>query len=133
MEQRVGRRRVAVAYMSLPGLATLLVVLQGFLFSGFYAEAEKGFIDAHGIVGDITGVVLVFVLIPLGFLAGFPRRLRIGWWTVLLAVLWNVQAHVLGYGIEGARWLVVLHIPTAFGILFLALYLTVRAKSGLRA
>ena len=88
--------------------------------------------DAHGIEGEITGIILVLVLIPMGFLAGFPRRLRIGWWTVLLALLWNVQAHVFGYGIEDLCWMVMLHIPTAFDILLLALYLTFQARGALR-
>ena len=50
----------------------------------------------------------------MGFLARFPRRLRIGWWTVLLAILWNVQAHVFGYGIEDVRWFEMVHIPVAY-------------------
>ena len=76
---------------------------------------------------------MVLVGIPLAFLAHFPRRLWIGWLTVLLAVLWNVQAHVLGYGIEEFRWFEMLHIPLAFGILLLALYLTARARAALRS
>ena len=44
---------------------------------------------------------------------------------MLLAVLWSVQAHVLGYGIEDFRWFDIIHIPLAFGVLLLVLYLTV--------
>lgn len=133
MEERVRRRRLGVAYMWLMGIATFEVVLQGFLFSGFYAQGQKAFIDIHQIAGELTGYFVLVALIPLGFFARFPRRLRMGWWTVLLAVLWNVQTHVLGFGIEYVRWLEMVHIPTAFVILLLALYLTVRARSALRA
>ena len=133
MREGVGRRRVAVAYTWLMGIATFEVILQGFLFSGFYARGQVGFLDTHGVAGELTGYVVTVVLIPLGFLARFPRSLGVGWWTVLLAVLWNLQAHLLGYGIEDVRWFEMLHIPVAFGVLLLALYLTVRAWGALGA
>ncbi len=82
--------------------------------------------------GTITGLV-VLLLIPVSLLAGFPRRLRLGWWTALLAVLWNVQAHVFGYGIADNRWFAMVHIPVAFGVLLLAAYLTVRAWNALQS
>jgi len=107
--------------------------MEGFLFAGFYCKLERTFIDLHGIEGEITGFILVLVLVPMGFLAAFPLRLRIGWWTVLLALQWNVQAHLFGYGIEEFLWMVMLHIPTAFGILLLALYLTFQARGALQA
>ena len=101
--------------------------MQGFLFSGFYSGQGKAFLDAHGIEGELTGFILVVVLIPLGFLARFPSSLHIGRWTIVLALLWNLQTHVFGYGIEDARWMEMIHIPTAFGILLLGLYLTTQA------
>ena len=131
MEQTIGRPRVARTYAWLITLSALVVVVQGFLFSGFYSEGEKGYIDTHGILGELAGYVVV-IMIPLAFLARFPRHLRIGWLTVLLAVLWNVQAHLLGYGIEEWSWFEMIHIPTAFLILALALYLTGRAHKALK-
>ena len=44
MEQTIGRPRVARAYSLLIALATLQVIVQAFLFAGFYSEGEKGFI-----------------------------------------------------------------------------------------
>ena len=132
MQVQIARRRVPVAYTLLMGIATIEVVLQGFLFSGFYEGGRPGFLDTHGLVGSIAGMV-VLLLIPVGIIAGFPRMLRIGWWTALLAVLWNVQAHVFGYGIADNRWFVMVHIPVAFGILLLSAYLTVRAWNALRS
>ena len=131
-DEQIGRRRLASIYMWIAGFATVEVVLQGFLFSGFYGRGEQTFIDIHGYAGELTGYVLVVVLIPLGFFARFPRRLGMGWWAVGLALLWNLQTHVFGYGIEETRWFEMLHIPTAFGALFLALFLTIRARSALR-
>ena len=61
MEEQVGRTRVAVAYTWLLGIATAEVVLQGFLFSGFYAQIESAFLEAHGIAG------------PKMKMPGFPR------------------------------------------------------------
>lgn len=132
MEQTIGRRRVALTFAWLIALVTLLVVVQGFLFAGFYSEGERGFIDIHGILGQLIGLVLLVILIPLAFLARFPRGMRIGWWTVLLAVLWNVQAHVLGFGIEEIRWFEMIHIPFAFLILGLGIFVTFKAYGTLR-
>ncbi len=75
-------------------------------------------------MGEISGIVVFVVGIPLAFLARFRKEWRIGWLTVILAVLWNIQAHLLGYGIEDVRWIEMIHIPVAFVIFGLALYLT---------
>ena len=49
-----------------------------------------------------------------------------------MAVLWNVQAHLLGYVILEVRWLDMIHIPLAFFILGLSAYLTVKAYGTVR-
>ena len=99
----------------------------------FQIDDERTFLDIHGYAGELTGYLVVVVLIPLGFIARFPRQLRMGWWTVGLAILWNVQVHVFGFGIEEfGRWFEMLHIPTAFAVLLLALYLTVRARTAIK-
>ena len=131
MDNRIGRPRAGMVYAWLMGLATLEVIVQGFLFSGFYSQGESVFLDIHGIAGEMTGYIVLVVLIPLGFLAKFPRRLQIGWFTVLLAFLWNLQGHVFGYGIEDVRWFEMVHILLAFGALLLALYLTVQARNAI--
>lgn len=123
MDQPIGRPRVARAYAALIALATLAVVVQGFLFAAFYNEGERDFIDVHAAVADISLLVVVLIITPLAFLARFRRDRRIGWLTLTLAVLWFVQ-HSLGYGIVDARWLEMIHIPLAFLIFGLALYLT---------
>ena len=131
MEQAIGRPRVARAYVVLIALATLAVVVQGFLFAAFYSEGERDFIDVHAAVADISLLVVVLIITSLAFLTRFRRDRRIGWLTLTLAVLWFVQ-HSLGYGIVDARWLEMIHIPLALLILGLALYLTDRAYRALK-
>ena len=132
MEQTVGRRRTAIAYVWLMALIAALVVVQGVLFAGFYSEADRSFISAHGAVGALAGLVLLVVLIPLAFVARFPRRMQIGWWTVLLAVLWNLEAHVIGFSIGDSRWLAMAHIPPAIMGFGLGLYLVAGAYGAVR-
>ncbi len=134
MEQAIGRPRVARAYAALIALATLTVVVQAFLFAGFYSEGEKGFIDVHAALADISLIFVVLIVTPLAFLARFRRDRRFGWLTLTLAVLWFVQ-YSLGYVIADVRWLEMIHIPLALVILGLAHYLTggaYRVLKGLR-
>lgn len=127
MQDNVTRPRLAKIFTVLMGLAFLEVILQAFLFSGFYANGNPTYIDLHGMAGELTGNIL-YVLILIAVFARFPRHLRVVWWTVLLAILWNVQVWVLGHGIGDTRWFEMVHIPLAFGILLLALYLTVKTR-----
>ena len=126
MDQAIGRPRVATAYAWLISLAALTVVVQGFLFSAFYSEAEKGFLDAHGSVADISLLVVGLIITPLAFLARFPKAKRIGWFTLALALLWFGQ-WAIGWEIENARWVEQIHIPLGLIIFGLALYLTAKA------
>ena len=132
MEQTIGRPRVARAYAWLIALATLTVILQGFFFAAFYSEGEKGFLDAHARGADISMIVVVLIVTPLAFLARFPRGLRIGWLTLVLAVMWVAQ-HTIGLSIEAdGRWFEMIHIPLALLIFGLALYLTGKAHKALK-
>ena len=131
MEQPIGRPRVSRVYTVLIALATLTIVVQGFLFAAFYSEGKRDFIDVHSLVADISLLVVVLIITPVAFLARFRRDRRIGWLTLVLAVLWLVQ-HSLGFGIVEARWLEMIHIPLAFLIFGLALYLTGKAYRALK-
>ncbi len=73
MEQPIRWPRVARAYAVLIALVPVTVVLQGFLFAGFYSEGEKGFLNVHGAVADISLLVIVLIVTPLAFLARFRR------------------------------------------------------------
>jgi hypothetical protein len=76
---------------------------------------------------------MLVALIPLAFLARYPTRMQIGWWTVGLTVVWNIQTHLIGFGITDARWLEMVHIPLAFFILGTGGYLTWIAFVALKA
>ena len=91
MEQAIGRPRVARAYVVLIALATLAVVVQGFLFAASYSEGKRDFINVHAAVADISLLVVVLIITPLAFLARFRTGRRIGCLTLTLAVLWFVQ------------------------------------------
>ena len=133
LDKTICRRRVAIAYTVLIALVTFSVVVQGFLFSGFIAGEGLDYRDAHGLVGTLVGFIMLVVVIPLAFVAKFPKQMRIGWWTVGLTLLYNVQGHVLGFGIEDVRSLEMIHIPVAFLIFGISIYLTGRVYAVLRA
>ena len=120
----IGRPRVAIAYALLSGLMAAAVIAQGLLFAGFYSELKADYLNAHEQLGVASELFTLVILTPLGFLARFPRKWRVGWQTLALAVVWNIQAHVFGYGIEDERTLEMVHIPVAFLIFGFALYLT---------
>ncbi len=133
MEQAIGRPRVAKAYAWLISLVALLVIVQAVLFGAFYEKFNEDFIDVHWAVAFIFMIVLVLIITPLSYLARFPRELRMGHLTVFLAVLWIVQ-WTLGSAIteDNERWVATLHIPNAFLIFGLGLYLTGKAHRAVR-
>ena len=126
MDRSIGRPRVARAYAWVVALSVLVVVAQGLTFAGFYSRAQISFLNAHGDMGTYAGIMVLLVLTPLGFLGRFPKEWRIGWLTLVLAILWNVQAHVFGFGIRDERTLAMVHIPVAFLVFGLALHLSGR-------
>ncbi len=60
----VGRPQLARAYVWLTFLVAGVVFVQGLLFGAFYSEGDSAFIDAHGIVGELSGYFAILVLIP---------------------------------------------------------------------
>lgn len=108
------------------------------LFLLFAALAGAGhrpnqtFIDIHGGLGELFGLLAIVVLPPLAFLAGFPKRLWIGPLTVLLVVLWIIQT-LLGFTIEeGGRWAIAIHLPNPLLIFALGILLAVLAHRAVR-
>ena len=100
----VGRPRVARAYVWLTGIVTAMIFAQGGLIGAYLYKSVPGSsaLDAHGIVGTIAGFVAIVPFI-LALTARFPRELKLGWWTFAWALLWNVQGHIFGFGIEDER------------------------------
>ena len=116
MKQAIGRPLLARIYAGGVALAALVVIVQGIMFGGFYS-GKGDYLEVHELLGGISGIVILVILTPLGFLARWPSGWQIGWLTLVLAILWNIQAHVFGYGIEDERSLEMVHIPVAFLIL----------------
>ena len=81
-----------------------------------YKPAESWILDTHGTVGSVVGFVAIVPFL-LALSARFPRELKLVWWTFAWALLWNIQSHVLGFGIEDERWLEIIHIPVALLLL----------------
>jgi hypothetical protein len=125
MNQSIGRPWAARLYAWLIALAALVIVVQALLFGGFYSQGGN-WMEGHLYLGRISTFVVVAILTPLGFLARFPREIRVGPLTVALAVLWLVQTS-LGDAMDFARWFVVIHIPLAFILFGLALWLAGKA------
>ena len=129
IEAKAGRPKAAQIYVLGIGLAGLVVIVQGIMFGGFYS-GRGNLLNVHEELGSISGIGVLVIVTPLGFLAKFPKEWRIGWLTLVLGVLWNIQAHVFGYGIKDERTLEMVHIPVAFLIFAMALYLAGKTYKG---
>ena len=131
MEDQLGRPKVARTYAWAVSLVPVLFLLFAAL-AGAGHGIDPDFIDIHRGLGDLFGLLAIFVLPPLGFLAGFPKRLRIGPLTVLLVVLWIIQA-LLGIIIEeGGRWAIAIHLHNPLLIFALGILLAVLAHKAVR-
>jgi hypothetical protein len=130
MNQAIGRPWAARTYIWLVVLASLVIIAQALLFGSFYAQGGN-WMEGHLYLARISTLVVAAILTPLGFLARFPTEMRIGPLTVTLAVLWLVQTS-LGDAMDFARWLVVIHIPLAFVLFGLALWLIGKAHQAAR-
>ena len=129
MEQNIRRPRVARVYAWLVTVVPpLLIALAAMVGAGIGIDHD--WVEAHWSIWEPFAIVVIFVLTPLAFVAGFPRQLRIAPLTVVLAVLWVLQA-VLGHSIDNARWVLSLHIPNAFLIFGLGLFLALLAHRAL--
>ena len=105
-------RRPAAAklYRLLITLTPLVILLQGFLFGGFYSGGGATMLDIHLWLGRISFAVVLLVLLPAALRAGFAPASRIAPATAALAALWTVQQS-LGEGTVDYRWFSALHVP----------------------
>ena len=83
-------------------------------------------------MGGISSYIAFIVLIPLAFVSRFPRELRVGWWALSWGILWNIQVHVFGSGIEDVSRFGIIHIPLAIFLVISGLYLAFRARQTLK-
>ena len=112
-------RRPAAAklYRLLITLTPLVILLQGFLFGGFYSGGGGTMLDIHLWLGRISFAVVLAVILPAALRAGFDPASRIVPATAALAALWTIQQS-LGEGTVDYRWFSALHVPlgiTMFG------------------
>ena len=112
-------RRPAAAklYRLLITLTPLVILLQGFLFGGFYSGGGATMLDIHLWLGRISFAVVLLIILPAALRAGFDPASRIVPATAALAALWTVQQS-LGEGTVDYRWFSALHVPlgiTMFG------------------
>ena len=111
------RPTAAKLYRLLIILTPLVILLQGFLFGGFYSGGGATMLDIHLWLGRISFAVVLAVILPAALRAGFDPASRIVPATAALAALWTVQQS-LGEGTVDYRWFSALHVPlgiTMFG------------------
>ena len=130
MEVEVQRLRVAPTYTWMVTVVPPLFIAIAAMV-GLGLKVDNDWMEAHWHTGEGVAIVAILVLTPLAFLAGFPKRLRIAPLTVVMVVLWMVQAG-LGHGSEDTPWLIALHIPNALLIFGLGLTLAFLSHRALR-
>jgi len=104
------RPTAAKAYRLLIALTPFVVLLQGFLFGGFYSGGGATMLDIHLWLGRISFAVVLAIILPVALRAGFDPATRIVPATVALAALWTFQ-QALGEGTVDYRWFSALHVP----------------------
>jgi hypothetical protein len=124
MTDSIGRLKLARLFALLMPLLPLILLLQAFMFSGYYEDFNRDFLDVHLYVARISNLIVILLLI-LALLARFPRSYRILPLTVAVTFLWIAQ-DAMGESISDARWLVWLHIPNAFVLFGLTIVLSAR-------
>ncbi|MEO6533542.1 MAG: hypothetical protein ABIO06_08195 [Pseudolysinimonas sp.] len=114
-------------FNALIGVTTLGIFVQAITAGEFVSqEHREGWIAVHDIVADVTIVVaLVAAIVGLAAVRATDRVLA--WWGLILFVLLLVQT-MLGHLVTDAEadgWIGV-HVPLAFVIVGLAVWLSVR-------
>ena len=125
-EHPARRPAAAKLYRLLITLTPLVILLQGFLFGGFYSGGGGTMLDIHLWLGRISFAVILLVILPAALRAGFDPATRIVPATAALAALWTVQQS-LGEGTVDYRWFSALHVPLGIAMFGLSLLLAAMA------
>jgi hypothetical protein len=110
----------------LAGVTTLAVFLQAISAGLFMAlrDAGEGWVTVHDIVGWVAiALAVVTAVVAIVALRASARGLMVS--AIVLAVLLVVQTGI-GQSIEHARGLVAVHVPLAFIVFGLTIWLSVR-------
>ncbi|GAA2081811.1 hypothetical protein GCM10009840_17200 [Pseudolysinimonas kribbensis] len=110
----------------LAGLTTLAIFLQAISAGLFMSlrEAGKPWVTVHAIVAYIA-ILLAVVTAIVAIVALRASAKSLMWGAIVLAVLLVVQVG-MGQAIEQARGLVAVHVPLAFIVFALTIWLSVR-------
>jgi ABC-type uncharacterized transport system permease subunit len=121
-------------FSALVGASSLAIFVQAVTAGEFVSQDHRdGWIDAHGIIADVVAILtlatMVFTLVALRRVS---RALVIG--TVALFVLVVLQTF-LGHQITDNKqdWLIGIHVPLAFIIFGIAIWLPIKAVAMRRA
>ncbi len=122
------------AFSALVGLTSLAIFFQAITAGQFVSQEHRGgWISAHDVIANVVAVLalatMVFTIVALRKVS---RPLLIG--TVALFVLVVLQT-LIGHQITDAHqdWLIGLHVPIAFLVFGLAVWLPIRAIALRRA
>ncbi len=132
MERSPQRPQLARAFAWLVSLTPLLVILQAFLFGGFYDKFNGDLIDAHRDLGFVS-MIFVVVLVILAYVTRFPGESRVLRLAIALALLWIIQWLLGSLTSEEARWVAILHVPNGLLVFGLALLLVAKTHRTLAA
>ena len=122
-EHPARRPTAAKIYRLLIVLTPIVVLLQGFLFGGFYSGGGAAMLDIHLWLGRISFAVVLAVILPAALRAGFDPATRIVPATAALAFLWTIQ-QALGEGTVDYRWFSALHVPLGIAMFAFSAALT---------
>ena len=121
-------------FSALTGLTSLSILAQAVIAGEFVSQKHRhGWIDVHDVVADVVAVLalatMVFTIVAL---RKRSRALVIG--TIVLFVLVDIQIFI-GHQItdNNQDWLIAIHVPLAFIIFGIAIWLPINSAMLRRA
>jgi lipopolysaccharide export LptBFGC system permease protein LptF len=121
-------------FSALTGLTSLSVLAQAVIAGEFVSQKHRtGWIDVHDVVADVVAVLaLATMIFTIVALRKTSRALVIG--TIVLFVLVVAQI-AIGHQITDNKqdWLIAVHVPLAFIIFGIAIWLPINAVALRRA
>jgi heme A synthase len=130
----ISSTRIFRAFSILAGLTTLAVFTQAVIAGEFVSQDHrKGWINVHDVVADVVAALaLATMIFSIVTLRKVSRALMIG--TIILFVLVVIQIF-LGHQItdNNQDWLIGIHVPLAFIIFGIAIWLPIRSVTLRRA
>jgi ABC-type uncharacterized transport system permease subunit len=121
-------------FSALIGVTSLAIFIQAITAGAFVSQKHRdGWISAHDVVADVLAVLaLITMIFAIVALRSIARALVIG--TVALFVLVIIQT-LIGHQITDNKqdWLIAVHVPLAFVIFGLAVWLPIQSVATRRA